>query len=427
MDIVLVGLSHRSAPIEVREKLAFSKRSLCDALCALKGCAGLWECGIISTCNRVEVYATASDGDSSLEGIKDFLSTQSGQTRSSFEQNLYFRKQPESVRHIFRVASGLDAMMVGEKEIVAQVKEAYEKAVEARSAGTVLNALFQRALRVSKRVRTETMVDAGAVSVSSAAVELAKKIFGDLSGKTVMIVGTGQTGEQTLKHLVDNGAGSIVASNRSFDKAVQLAHTYGGRAVRLDDFSTELACADIVISCTSSPRAIIGTDQVRHAVRMRRNKPIFFIDVAVPRDVDPAVNAIDNVFLYNIDDLKDIAEANLRRRKDEVARAEKIVHDEVSSFMARLNSLQAAPIIRSLHRHFETIRVEEMNRALSKSPQVSDEMRQKLDATTHRIIKRLLHLPTTRIKKVVREKDAAAALWLLSSLFGLDEHDREEK
>ena len=418
-------MNHRSAPIEVREKLSIGKNCLCDVLCDLKQATCVWECGIVSTCNRIEIYLTADQGDSLLDVVKEFLSRWSGQPPEFFEPNLYFHKQPDSVRHIFRVASGLDAMMVGEKEIVAQVKEAYEKAIEAGSVGSVLNALFQRALRVSKKVRTETRIDAGAVSVSSAAVELAKKIFGDLSDRTVMIVGAGQASEQTLKRLVDQGAGSIVASNRSYEKAVELARTYGGSAVRLDDCVEELARADIVISSTASPRAILHKDQVRGAMWRRRNRPIFLIDIAVPRDIDPEVNDIDNVYLYNIDDLKEIAEANVRRRRQEMVKCDRIVEREVSSFMGWLNSLQATPVIRELHQHFESVRSEELERAMSQLPQLSDDVREKLEAMTRRITKRLLHVPTTRIKKVARQKDGPLGLGWVKDLFGLDQDGKD--
>ncbi len=422
-----MGLNHRSAPVEVREKLAIARSCLCEVLCALKGQTGLWECGIVSTCNRTEVYGAAAQADGALQSVKDFLSRQSGQPQAFFVPSLYFQKQPESVRHLFRVASGLDAMMVGEKEIVAQVKEAYEKAVEAGSVRAILNALFQRALKVSKRVRTETRIDSGAVSVSSAAVELAKKIFGDLSDKTVMIVGAGQTSEQTLKHLVDDGAGSIVASNRSFDKAVELARTYGGRAVRLDDCIEELVRVDIVISSTAAPHAIIVKEQVREAMRRRRNRPLFLIDIAVPRDIDPEVNQIDNVYLYDIDDLKEIAEANLRRRSGEIVKAERIIDEETSLFTGWLNSLEAAPIIRKLHEHFESVRAEEVEKAVSKMPHLSGEVQEKIEAVTQKIIKRLLHVPTARIKKAAREKEGVVGLGFVTNLFGLDENQKEEK
>jgi len=427
MDIIVVGMNHRSAPLEVREKLAFSKRSLCGALRNLKDGTCLWECGIISTCNRVEVYGAVEDCDNAVQAITDFLSGHSGEPRTLFEETLYVRKQPESVRHIFRVVCGLDAMMVGEKEIVAQVKEAYEKATEAQSVGTILNALFQSALRASKRVRTETRVDASAVSVSSAAVELAKKIFGDLADSKIMIVGAGQTSEQTLKHLVASGAGAIVASNRSFDKAQELARSYNGKAVPLDNCVQELAKVDIVISSTAAPRAIIGKDRVRQAMRRRRNRPLFLIDIAVPRDVDPDVNEIDNVYLYNIDDLKEIALANLRKREEEITKGERIINEEVSSFMGWLNSLQATPIIRKLHQHFESVREEEMHRVLSRLPDLPHEAREKIETMTRRIIKRLLHTPTTKIKKAARQKEGAATLGLLTDLFGLEEHKKEGK
>ncbi len=421
-----MGLNHRSAPIEVREKLAIGRTRLCEGLCDLKKANSVWECGIISTCNRVETYLTAAEGDGLLEVVKDFLSHRSGQPAGLFESSLYFKKQPESVRHLFRVASGLDAMMVGETEIVAQIKEAYERAVEAGCAGTLLNALFQRALRVSKKVRTETRIDEGTVSVSSAAVELAKRIFGDLSDKTVMIVGAGQTGEQTLRHLVDDGAGSIVASNRSYEKAVVLSNKYGGKAIRLDDCVQELSRVDIVISSTSSPRSILGKDHLRSAMRKRRNQPIFLIDIAVPRDIDPGVNEIDNVYLYNIDDLKEIAEASLRRRRREMTRCERIIDEDVVSFMGWLNSLQASPVIQNLHQHFESVRLEELDRILAKLPGLPAEVREKVDAMTQRLIKRLLHAPTAEIKKAARRRNGALGLAFVNALFGLNRDGKEE-
>jgi glutamyl-tRNA reductase len=427
MDIVVVGMNHRSAPLEVREKLAFAKHSLCGALCNLKDGSCLWECGIISTCNRVEVYGVAEECDSAVQAITRFLSGHSAQPQDFFQGSLYIQKQPESIRHIFRVASGLDAMMVGEKEIVAQVKEAYDKAREAQSAGRVLNALFQRALRVSKRVRTETRIDVAEVSVSSAAVELAKKIFGNLADNIVMIIGAGETSEQTLKHLVASGAGSIVASNRSFEKAQELARAYNGKAVRLDHCVEELAHVDVVISSTAAPRAIIGKGCVRQAMRKRRNRPLFLIDIAVPRDIAPEVNELDNVYLYNIDDLKEIAQSNLHRREEEIIRGERIVNEEVSLFMGWLNSLQASPVIRKLHEHFESVREEEMHRALSKLPELPGETRQEIEAMTRRMIKRLLHTPTTRIKKAAGQKDSAAVMTWLTNLFGLDDHKKDEK
>lgn len=426
MDIVLVGMNHRSAPLEVRERLAVGRHALCDVLCGLKGRTRLWECGMISTCNRVEVYGVTEESDKAVEAIGDFLSEHSGQPKNSFERNLYVWKQPQSVRHIFRVASGLDAMMVGEKEIVSQVKDAYQRAAEAQCIGSVLNALFQRAMKASKRVRTETRIDTGAVSVSAAAVELAKKIFGDLTEKTVMIVGAGKTAEQTLKHLTQCGTGSIVASNRSFEKARELAQRFGGRAMRLDEGIQELGTVDIVVSSTAAPRTLIGKDAVRQAMKRRRNKPLFLIDIAVPRDIDGEVNRIDNVYLYNIDDLKEIAEANLQRREAEVAKGERIVDEEVAGFMAWLKSLEAAPLIRRLHERFESVRVEELQRAVAQLPELSEEVRGKLDRMTQRMMKRLLHNPSIRIKGAARQRDGAATLGVVAELFGLDEEKKED-
>lgn len=426
MDIVLVGMNHRSAPLEVRERLAVGRHALCDVLCGLKVRTGLCECSVISTCNRVEVYGVTEEWDKAVQSIEDFLSQHSGQPRSLFERNLYAWRQPESVRHIFRVASGLDAMMVGEKEIVAQVKEAYEKAATAQCVGSVLNALFQRAMRASKRVRTETRVDIAAVSVSSAAVELARKIFGVLADKTVMIIGAGQTAEQTLAHLAQCGTGSVMASNRSFEKAQELAERFGGRAMRLDEGIQELGAVDIVISSTAAPRTLIGKDAVRQAMKRRRNRPLFLIDIAVPRDIDAEVNRIDNVYLYNIDDLQEMAEINLQRREVEVARGERIVDEEVAGFMAWLRSREAAPLIRRLHERFESVRTEELQRALAQLPGLSEDVRSKVERMTQRMVKRLLHDPSTRIKGVARTQNGAATLGVMAELFGLDEEKRED-
>lgn len=332
MDILVVGLNHRTAPVEVREKLAFAEKDLETVLPALRQETGLKEGLILSTCNRVEIYGVA-DGKEKTDAVKNFLSRRRSVARREIDPYLYDRFQPGSVGHLFRVACGLDSMVLGETEIFGQVKKAYLKASELQSAGAVLHRMFQKTFHIGKKVRTETGINEGAVSVSSVAVELAEKIFGSLEAKKVMIMGAGEMSEATVRHLVEKGTPSVLASNRSFERAQKLAEQFQGEAVPYDQAFARMGEVDIVISSTSAPHPIIHAPEVRRVMQERGQKPLFFIDIAVPRDVDPEVERIDNVYVYNIDDLKGLATANLKQRQAQMALCDSLIEEEVGRFM----------------------------------------------------------------------------------------------
>lgn len=332
MDILVVGLNHRTAPVEIREKLAFSEKDLETILPSLRQETGLKEGLILSTCNRVEIYGVGQ-GKEKTDTVKNFLSRSRAMPRLEIEPYLYDRAQPGSVGHLFRVACGLDSMVLGETEIFGQVKKAYLKASEFQSAGAVLHRMFQKTFHIGKKVRTETGINEGAVSVSSVAVELAEKIFGSLEAKKVLIMGAGEMSEATVRHLVEKGTPSVLASNRSFERAQKLAEQFQGEAVPYDEAFARMREVDIVISSTAAPHPIIHASEVHRVMQERGQKPLFFIDIAVPRDVDPEVEKIDNVYVYNIDDLKGLAEANLKQRQKQIALCDSLIEEEVGRFM----------------------------------------------------------------------------------------------
>ncbi len=424
MEIIVLGTNHKTAPVEIREKLAIGKSRLKDVLQSLHQQDEINECAVLSTCNRVEIYAAVAEIEPAVESIRRFLSEYSKEDLLTFKDRLYVYKQPESIKHLFRVASGLDAMVIGEKEIVGQVREAYQKALKASTLGKLLRVLFQRSLKVSKKVRNETNIDKGTISVSSTAVDLAKKIFGNLSEKRIMIIGAGQTGELTLRHLVDSGVHSVMASNRSYDRAVELAEKFDGRAIRFDDRVREMINADIIISSTASLDFIIHKDEVVQLMQNRKNRPIFFIDIAVPRDIDPAVNQLDNVHLYNIDDLKVIVGENIQKRQLEIEQCNKIIDDETRIFVRLVNSLDVDPTLKKLYKHFETIRSRELRVTLSKLKNLPVNAQSELEHLTKRLVNQLLYTPTNRLKKL--GKKDPNYIELVDKLFGLDEKKQED-
>ena len=323
MDILVVGLSHKTAPIGLRERLNVPEQDLSKPLEMLGDSSELVERMLVATCNRIEVYAVTEGRAEEATGvIADCLATYRNVEKTEFIDKLYTHTAAEAVRHVFRVASSLDSMVVGEPQILGQVKAAYTIAQARESTGIILNNLLEQAFHVAKRVRTETGVAASAVSVSSAAVELARKIFGDLTGRCVLIIGAGEMAELALRHLVDDGVRSVLVANRNYDRAVTLARQFDGRAVTFEAFRQEMVGADIVISATSAPHVILKKGDMQTIIQQRRHRPIFLIDIADPRDIDPACNDLDNVYLYNIDDLQSVVEANLKERKREAERAE---------------------------------------------------------------------------------------------------------
>ena len=340
MKLFVAGISYKTAPVALREKVAVHPSLLACTGCRLKLGARLEEVVLLSTCNRVEIYGTTPQVNGNVHGILRHL----GAGETDYSSALYIKEGDEAVKHLFQVAGGLDSMVVGETEITGQVKNAYQKAQEARLTGRVLNRLFQSALQIGKEIRTHTNVGRGAVSVGSVAVELAEKVFDQsLAEKTVMIIGAGKMGEACVRHLAKKGARSVLVSNRSFEKAQGLATEFGGRAIRFDDCVSAMIEADIVVSSTGCPQTILHRPEVATVMAARRNRPLVLIDIAVPRDIDPGVQSVENVYLYNIDHLEAIVRENLKSREQEVGRCEEIIRDRASELMARLGRRSSAP------------------------------------------------------------------------------------
>ncbi len=424
MEILVVGLSHKTAPIELRERLNVSEQDLPKPLEMLGESTDLVERMLVATCNRVEVYAV-SEGpvEGAVEAITDCLATYRNVPKTDFVDKLYVYIAGEAVRHVFRVASSLDSMVVGEPQILGQVKTAYSTAQAREATGIILNNLLEQAFHVAKRVRSETGIASSAVSVSSAAVELARKIFGDLTGRSVLILGAGEMAELALRHLLDDGVRSVLVANRSYDRAVALARQFHGRAVTFESFRQEMVGADIVISATSAPHVILKKEDMQAIIQQRRHRPIFLIDIAVPRDIDPGCNAVDNVYLYNIDDLQSVVEANLKERKREAERAEVIIDREVGVYLTWLGSLDVVPTIVSLRQRVEQIRGAELQKALGRMGDLTPEQREAITAMSHAMVNKLLHQPMTELKRRAALQDGHLYTSVLRRLFGLEEKD----
>ncbi len=334
MSVVVVGLNHRSAPVALRERFAFPEAKIPEVLQSLRAAGIADEAVILSTCNRVEIYAATSLAPGRAFGeLKDFL-TKIHAYGDPLTDELYRLSEPQSLEHLFKVACGLDSMVLGETEILGQLKQAYDLALKNRHTGNRLNKAFQRAFNVAKHIRTETNIQRGSVSVASVAVELAEKIFSSLNDHEIMVVGAGDTSEKTARALLSRGARSVIVANRSFDRAQALAKDLGGRAVSFDDWLNEFATVDIVISSTAAPHHVLDRAKLLPLMKLRRHRPLLLIDIAVPRDIDPEVNFLENVYLYNVDDLQSIADDYLNQRKDEVARCEAIIAEKVKALLA---------------------------------------------------------------------------------------------
>ncbi len=347
MPLVVIGLSHHSCPVTVREKFAFAEARIPAALQALRDAHVVDEAVILSTCNRVEIYASTSlEPSKAFAGMQEFLVT-CHDYRDPLTDEIYTHGEPQSLYHLFRVACGLDSMVLGETEILGQLKKAYDLALQAGHTGARLNKAFQRAFNVAKHIRTQTNIQRGSISVGSVAVQLAEKIFTKLAERDVMVIGAGDTSEKTARALLSRGARSIVVTNRSYDKAVALAQEFGGRAVPFDGWATEFPNIDIAISSTAAPHYILDRARLEPLMKLRRNRgPLLLIDIAVPRDIEPEVNFMENVFLYNIDDLQAIADDYLKQRKEEAARCEQIIREKADGLLGPQVRPPAAPDVR---------------------------------------------------------------------------------
>ncbi len=425
MEILVVGLSHNTAPIELRERLNVPEQDLPKPLEMMGESTDLVERMLVATCNRVEVYAVAEGPiEGAVEGITDCLATYRNVPKTDFLDKLYTYTAGEAVRHVFRVASSLDSMVVGEPQILGQVKTAYSIAQAREATGIILNNLLEQAFHVAKRVRSETGIASSAVSVSSAAVELARKIFGDLTGRSVLILGAGEMAELALRHLLDDGVRSVLVANRSYNRAVALARQFHGRAVTFESFRQEMVGADIVISATSAPHVILKKEDMQAIIQQRRHRPIFLIDIADPRDIDPGCNEVDNVYLYNIDNLKSVVESNLKERKREAERAEVIIDREVGVYLTWLRSLDVVPTIVSLRQRVEQIRGTELQKVLGRMGDLTPDQRAAITAMSHAMVNKILHQPMTELKRRAALQDGHLYTSVLRRLFGLEEKEK---
>lgn len=431
-NIVSIGTSHHVAPIEFREKLAFSEEQLIESLHNLRSSYHLKEAVILSTCNRVEVYAVANPQmttESPAKTLIDFLSHYHRIGVDMLKKWSYLHQNIESIQHLFRVTSSLDSMVVGESQIVGQVKEAYDISRSAGGSGTILNRLFTKALSVGKRIRSETTIASGAVSISYAAVELAKKIFNTLEDKTVAIIGAGEMSELTAKHLVANGVSKVIVANRTYERAVKLAEKFNGIPVSYDEDLSFLIDADIVISSTEAPNYMIERKPLAEIMKKRKYQYMFLIDIAVPRDIEPDVSKINHAFLYNIDDLEAVVASNIKDRHEEANRAEQIVTEEAYRFHDQLQILEVNPTIKALHQQFQDIADVELQECLNLT-ELSTSQEAAITSMAHAIVKKLLHHPVKNLRNSVNDgnTDHSQYVLALKQLFALDEkYDKEQE
>ncbi|HTM47275.1 MAG TPA: glutamyl-tRNA reductase [Bryobacteraceae bacterium] len=399
MKLLISGVSHKTAPVEIREQLAFSEATLPAALAQLKAYEGVSEALILSTCNRVEVVVTSDDGVDLRNLVCSFLAQTRQAPAAELGPCLYHHEGRDAIHHLFRVAASLDSMVVGEPQILGQLKAAYSTA---KALGTVcgtLDNVLSRAFGVAKRVRSETGIGQMAVSISYAAVELARKIFGSLDGKTVMIVGAGKMSELSARHLRRSGASHIFVTNRTHERAVELANLFQGTPVEYTRFLSLMPEVDILITSSGAPHYILHKAEMQHVISVRRNKPMFLIDIAVPRNIAPNVNEVDNVFLYDIDDLQGVVNANLREREKEAGNAESIIAQEVERMLARLKAQDVAPAIVSLREQLEEIRLAEIQKVRGRLGPLTSQQEEALDALTRGIINKIAHGPVSELRR----------------------------
>jgi glutamyl-tRNA reductase len=421
MRLVLVGTSHHLAPVELRERLGFdveTGRKLVEELAS-----GDAEAVALATCNRVCVYLAHEDVYEARRRAVGGFASLSGLEPVELEPSLYTKLDEEAARHLFRVAAGLDSLVPGEAQILGQVRAAFESAGEAGSAGRVLNRLFRQALHTGRRVRNETQIGENPASVSSAAAELAARVFDDLSDRRILLIGAGKMGELAAANLVSRGVGELVVANRSGERGRELANRHGARAVGFDAVERELAQADIVVASTGAQDLVLTAPQVERSLRKRRGRSVFFIDIAVPRDLDPAINDLEGCYLYDIDDLEHVVEATVAGRREESERAEAIVDDEARAFAAWQRSLDVVPAIASLRRRAQEIRDQELARVSGKLAGLSPRERNAVESLATQIVNKLLHAPTVRLKEAAAGADGPAYEETVRQLFDLRDAD----
>jgi len=423
MNIIVVGLSHKTAPVEIREKIAFPPTGMEAPLLEMLALPAIAEGMIVSTCNRVELYAVSRQPEAAVIELKRFLADYHDIPEVDLNEHLYDRSGDDAIHHVLRVASSLDSMVIGEPQILGQIKTAYGYASEFKTTGTILNRFMHKAFSVAKRIRTETAIASSAVSVSFAAVELARKIFDSLENKTVMLVGAGEMCELAAKHFVNQGVSKVLVTNRTFSRAEKLAGEFNGTAVNFDNFREQLHRVDILLSSTGAPDYILSAKKLKEVCKVRRFKPMFLIDIAVPRDIDPAANKLDCVYLYDVDDLQGVVQANLKERHKEAEKAELIIKDEIVQFRNWLETLEVKPTIVALRQQMDQIRQVEIEKTLASLNHLNDKERKAIEAMSSAIVNKILHQPTQKLKQANQDDDGSLYLDAVRTLFDLPNQD----
>ncbi|HDI79109.1 MAG TPA: glutamyl-tRNA reductase [Desulfobacteraceae bacterium] len=423
IDIAILGMNHNTAPVEIRECIAKDPNHQKKALSLIKKNEDIKECLFISTCNRIEALYTTEDKTRAQEYVISAISDMGNIRRDLILRHLYYKEGRDAIRHIFRVSSSLDSMVMGEPQILGQVKEAYRLSTRERTSGVIINRLMHRAFHVAKRIRTETGICDSAVSVSYAAVELAKKIFHNLDDKEILLIGAGEMAELAAKNLLNHGVRSISVANRTFERATEVARYFNGNPISFEEIPLYLNKMDIVISSTASTEIIINYEDVKGSLRKRKNRPLFFIDIAVPRDIDPEINRLDNVYLYDIDDLKEVVKKNMERRKDEAIKAGRIVDEEVIKFERWLKTLDVVPTIKSLKEKAETIRQNEFKRSFSHFKGLSKEQIDAIERLTISITEKIITDPILFLKNKAGRNREDLYLDITKRLFRLDQEE----
>jgi len=418
--IILLGLNHTTAPVELRECIAFSEEDTEHALEALNDRPEFREIILLSTCNRVELLFVTDDQEMCISEAKRFIAEQNRVPLDDVEPALYVYEGADAIRHVFRVASSLDSMMIGEPQILGQIKSAYRTATQKKTSGVILNRLLHRAFFVAKRVRSETGIGDHAVSISYAAIELGRKIFGTLEGKEVLLVGAGEMAELAVENLIRQHAGKIWVANRTFERGLELATRFGGQAIRLEEIQESLRQVDIIISSTGATDLVISRDHIRSIMRSRKNRPLFFIDIAVPRDIDPAINRLTNCYVYDIDDLQEIIDENIEDRNREAIKGERIVEEATIRFGLWYDSLAVVPTIVALRRKVEEIIEEQIDKTLGGLKHLSENDREAFDRMKQALINKMLHDPTMFLKRNGCLGDRSLYIDVARRMFNLD-------
>ncbi|HYA26532.1 MAG TPA: glutamyl-tRNA reductase [Thermodesulfovibrionales bacterium] len=424
MKIIVIGLNHKTADVDVREKLAFNGPKLEEGLLKIRELPGVSEAIVLSTCNRVEIYVSSKHPDTTYETIKGFLSQFHGLDSAALERSLYFYKDRDAVKHSFRVASSLDSMVVGEPQILGQLKDAFEFALGKKTTSILLNRLMKKTISVAKRVRTDTRIAENAVSISFAAVELARKIFTDFSEKSFMLLGAGEMAELAAKHMMSFGVKSVTVANRTYERGCDLAKEFNGQAIKFEDFLREMVHSDIIICSTGAPSYVLHKEEMQRVMKERKQKPVFIIDISVPRNVDPEINHLANVYLYDVDDLQGVVDTNVMERQKEARKAEEIIEEEIDSFEKWLASLDSVPTVIALRSMAENIKKEELERLMNKLPELGEKERKAIEHMASAITNKLIHPPTVALKEDAEDRDALIAT--IKKLYALNGDDQED-